>query len=45
MRSGSSELRLETVFPDDARDAVVSALRESHPYEQPAFDVYQLLEP
>jgi len=40
-----SELRLETVFPDGARDAVVAALHESHPYEQPAFDVYQLLEP
>ena len=40
-----AELRLETVFPDGARDAVVAALRESHPYEEPAFDVYQLLEP
>ena len=40
-----AELRLETVFPDDAHAAVVAALRGAHPYEEPAFDVYQLLEP
>ena len=38
-----SELRLETVFPAEARDEVVAALRASHPYEEPAFDVYALL--
>ncbi|HET7450148.1 MAG TPA: hypothetical protein VFJ78_06090 [Gaiellaceae bacterium] len=37
------ELRLETVFPADAHDAVVSALRDAHPYEEPAFDVYELV--
>jgi len=37
------ELRLETVFPADRHDAVVAALRASHPYEEPAFDVYELL--
>jgi hypothetical protein len=37
------ELRLETVFPAEAHDAVVAALRASHPYEEPAFDVYALL--
>ena len=37
------ELRLETVFPADRHDEVVSALREAHPYEEPAFDVYPLL--
>jgi hypothetical protein len=36
------ELRLETVFPADRRDDVVAALRRAHPYEEPAFDVYQL---
>jgi len=40
-----AELRLETVYPDDAHDAVVAALRAAHPYEEPAFDVYPLLEP
>jgi len=37
------ELRLETVFPEEAHDAVVAALRRAHPYEEPAFDVYALL--
>jgi hypothetical protein len=40
-----SEIRLETIYPDDAHDAVVAALRRAHPYEEPAFDVYPLLEP
>jgi hypothetical protein len=38
-----AELRLETVYPDEAHDAVVAALRSAHPYEEPAFDVYPLL--
>ena len=37
------ELRLETVFPDERHDEVVTALRRAHPYEEPAFDVYPLL--
>jgi hypothetical protein len=37
------ELRLETVFPEERHDAVVAALRDAHPYEEPAFDVYPLL--
>ena len=37
------ELRLETVFPAEAHEAVVEALRAAHPYEEPAFDVYALL--
>jgi hypothetical protein len=37
------ELRLETVFPEECHDAVIAALRGAHPYEEPAFDVYQLL--
>lgn len=38
-----SELRLETVFPEERQDDVVAALRSAHPYEEPAFDVYPLL--
>jgi hypothetical protein len=38
-----AELRLETVFPADRQDDVVAALRRAHPYEEPAFDVYELL--
>jgi hypothetical protein len=38
-----SELRLETVFPAERQDDVLAALRDAHPYEEPAFDVYELL--
>ena len=36
------ELRLETVFPAERQEDVVTALRAAHPYEEPAFDVYSL---
>jgi hypothetical protein len=36
------ELRLETVYPVEREDEVVRALREAHPYEEPAFDLYPL---
>ena len=38
-----AELRLETVYPEERHDDVIAALRRAHPYEEPAFDVYQLL--
>jgi len=38
-----NELRLETVFPAERQDEVVAALRHAHPYEEPAFDVYELV--
>ena len=38
-----SELRLETVFPEERHEDVIAALRAAHPYEEPAFDVYPLL--
>ena len=37
-----TELRLETVFPEDAQAKVIAALRDAHPYEEPAFDVYTI---
>jgi hypothetical protein len=37
-----AELRLETVFPEEAQAEVIAALRRAHPYEEPAFDVYPL---
>ena len=47
-RSGTeqrvAELRLETVYPEERHDDVIAALRQAHPYEEPAFDVYPLLE-
>lgn len=39
-----AELRLETVFPTELQDEVLAALRQAHPYEEPAFDVYELVE-
>ena len=38
-----AELRLETVFPVERQDEVLAALRRAHPYEEPAFDIYELL--
>ena len=38
-----AELRLETVYPEERHEEVIAALRVSHPYEEPAFDVYPLL--
>jgi hypothetical protein len=40
-----SELRLETVYPVGREAAVVAALRAAHPYEEPVFDLYALVEP
>jgi hypothetical protein len=37
-----AELRLETVYPAAREAEVVAALREAHPYEEPAFDLYVL---
>jgi hypothetical protein len=36
------ELRLETVYPAEREAEIVEALREAHPYEEPAFDLYPL---
>ena len=39
-----AELRVETVVPEGrVREAVV-ALRLAHPYEEPAYDVYPLID-
>ena len=36
-----AEYRVEVVVPAEKLDAVVEALRRAHPYEEPAFDVYE----
>jgi dinuclear metal center YbgI/SA1388 family protein len=36
------EIRLETIVPIAQIDKVIGALRKSHPYEEPAFDLNQL---
>jgi dinuclear metal center YbgI/SA1388 family protein len=37
-----SEIRLESVVPLTCIDKVVQAMRQAHPYEEPAFDLVQL---
>jgi hypothetical protein len=37
------ELRLETIYPVEREEDVVRAIRDAHPYEEPAFDLYPLL--
>ncbi len=37
-----AEVRLETVYPLEREADVVAALRAAHPYEEPAFDLYEL---
>jgi hypothetical protein len=39
-----AEYRVETVVPAAKLEAVVAALRRAHPYEEPAFDVYERVE-
>jgi len=39
------ELRVETVVPAPLLEDVVAALRRAHPYEEPAYDVYALVDP
>jgi dinuclear metal center YbgI/SA1388 family protein len=40
-----AEDRLEVVAPARARAAVLSAMRATHPYEEPAFDIFALTPP
>ena len=37
------EVRMETIAPAARRDAVVATLAAVHPYEEPAFDVYEVV--
>lgn len=39
-----AEYRVETIVPPEKLTAVVDALRRAHPYEEPAFDVYERVE-
>lgn len=36
------EARVETVCDDEVVKAIITALRQAHPYEEPAFDVWRL---
>jgi len=37
-----TELRIETVFPAFIENEVIKALKEAHPYEEVAYDIYPL---
>lgn len=39
------EVKIETVLPIDKVEPVLAALRKSHPYEEPAFDLVSLVTP
>jgi hypothetical protein len=39
-----AELRVETVVPAALVSEVVAALKAAHPYEEPAYDLYSLLD-
>jgi hypothetical protein len=39
-----AELRVETVVPEGRIREAIVALRLAHPYEEPAYDVYLLLD-
>jgi len=36
------EMRIETIFPVFLENAVITALKQAHPYEEVAFDIYPL---
>jgi hypothetical protein len=38
------EARLETIVEQKKLKQVVAAMKKSHPYEEPAFDIYPLLD-
>jgi dinuclear metal center YbgI/SA1388 family protein len=42
---GVQEIKIETVVSDSVIDAVIRALRATHPYEEPAFDLIVLSAP
>lgn len=44
-RSIVDEERIEMVVPGGGRNAAVRALRKTHPYDEPAFDLYPLANP
>ena len=43
IESSEAEIRLEMIAPASRRDALISTLVAVHPYEEPAFDVYDVV--
>jgi dinuclear metal center YbgI/SA1388 family protein len=42
IRHIEEEVRIETIYPADKESFVLKALRDAHPYEEVAYDLYQL---
>jgi dinuclear metal center YbgI/SA1388 family protein len=40
--SNEEEIRIETIAKKENLNSIVSALKQAHPYEEPAYDIYQL---
>lgn len=41
-RHYEKEIRLETIFPKHIQHQLLSTLKKAHPYEEPAYDIYEL---
>lgn len=37
-----NEIKIESIFPDYLQNKIINALINSHPYEEPAYDIYKL---
>lgn len=37
-----NETKIEIIFPEDKQLSIISALKNHHPYEEPAYDIYSL---
>ncbi len=42
-RKEVEEIKIETIVPERHLEAVIQAMKNAHPYEEPAYDVYGLL--
>ena len=41
-REEVSEIKLETIFYERYLDGIITALHKNHPYEEPAYDIFEL---
>ncbi|MBQ3379897.1 MAG: Nif3-like dinuclear metal center hexameric protein [Clostridia bacterium] len=41
-RESAPEVKLEAILPKSKAAKIISAMREAHPYEEPAFDLYDI---
>jgi len=41
-REGVQEIKIETVVPERYLTSVIQAMKNGHPYEEPAYDIYEL---